>query len=118
MALQHDALERRAFSQVSIHNHLMRTGHSLEFHLEERLALVSSRIRRWIKKVFDCLALSNARRKVERELDVKLHGTDDDHEFMARRNARRETSGMEKIDRSVLRVREAVHEASVNRSYE
>ncbi|RLM61707.1 anthocyanidin 5,3-O-glucosyltransferase-like [Panicum miliaceum] len=65
-----------------------------------------------IKKAFDCLALSNPRRKVERELDVELHDTDDDREFMARRNARREASGMEKIDRSVSRVHETVHEAS------
>jgi hypothetical protein len=62
--------------------------------------------------------LCNARRKVECELDVKLHGTDNDRELMARRNARREALGMAKIDRSVLRVREAVHKTSVNRSRE
>jgi hypothetical protein len=43
---------------------------------------------------------------------------DDDRELMAQRNARREASVMAEIDRSVSRVREAVHEASVNRSRE
>jgi hypothetical protein len=62
--------------------------------------------------------LSNARRKVESELYVELHGTDDDREFMSRRNARCEASVMAKIDRSVSRVREAFHEASVDRSRE
>jgi hypothetical protein len=99
-------------------NYLKRTGHSLEFRPKEHLGLVSGRIHRWIKKAFDCLALCNARRKVERDLDVELHGTDDDRELMARRNARCEASGMAEIDRSVSRIREAVHEASVNRSCE
>jgi hypothetical protein len=111
-------LERRAFARASVRNHLRRTGHSREFRPEECLGLVSGRIRRWIKKAFDCLALCNARRKVERELDVELHGSDDGRELIGRCNARRETSGMAQIDCSVLRVREAVHEASVNRSHE
>jgi hypothetical protein len=37
---------------------------------------------------------------------------------MAQRNARREVSEMVEIDCSMLRVREAVREASVNRSRE
>jgi len=43
---------------------------------------------------------------------------DDDRELMARRNARREASGIVEIDRSVSRVREAFRVASVNRSRE
>jgi hypothetical protein len=50
--------------------------------------------------------------------DVKLHGTDDDRELMARRNARREVSGIVEIDCSVSRVCEAVRKATVNRSRE
>jgi hypothetical protein len=103
---------------VSVRNHLRRTGHSLEFHPKEHLGLVSDHIRRWIKKAFDCLALCNARRKVERELDIEFHGTDDDRELMARRNARCEASGIAQINHSVSRVREAVHEALVNRFHE
>jgi hypothetical protein len=114
MALEHYALERRAFTLASIRNHLKRTGHSLKFRREERLGLIRGRIRRFIKKALDCLTLHNARRKFEREFD----GMDDDHELMVRRNARREASGMAEIDRSVSRVCEAVQEASVNRSYE
>jgi hypothetical protein len=115
MALQHDALERRASARASVRNHLKCIGHSLEFRSEERLGLVSGRICCWIKQAFDCLTLCNARRKVERELDVELHGTDDDRKLMARRNARREALGIAKIDHLVSRVREAVHEASGNR---
>ncbi|RLN04312.1 hydroxyproline-rich glycoprotein-like [Panicum miliaceum] len=104
MALQHDVLERCAFARASIRNHLRSTGHSLEFCPEERLGLVSGRIHHCIKKAFDCLTLCNARRKFERELDVDLHGTDDDRKLMARRNARHEASGMAEIDRSVSRT--------------
>jgi hypothetical protein len=118
MALQHDVLEHRASGRASVRNHLKRTGHSLEFRPEERLGLVSGHIRRWIKKAFDCLALCNARRKVKHGLDVKLHGTDDDRELMAQRNARREALEMAEIDRSISRVCEAVHEASINRSHQ
>jgi hypothetical protein len=116
--LQQDALERRAFVQVSVRNHLRHTGYSLDFRPEERLGLVSGRIRRWIKKAFDCLTLCNARHKVERGLDVELHGTDDDRELMARRNARHEASGIAQIDHPVSRVHEAFPEASVNRFHE
>jgi hypothetical protein len=118
MPLQHDALECRTFARASVRNHLRRTGYSLEFCPEECLELVSGSIRRWIKKTFDCLALCNVSCKVECELDVELHGTDDDRELMARRKARREASGMAQIDCAVLRVHEAVHKASVNRSHE
>jgi hypothetical protein len=117
MALQHDELEHRASAQASVHNHLKRTGHSLKFRMEERLGLVRCRIRHWIVKVFDCLALRNARRKFACEFDVELHGTDDDRELMARRNARGEASGMAEIDLLVSRVCKAVHKASVNRSH-
>jgi hypothetical protein len=51
--LQHDALERRAFARASVRNHLRRTGYSLEFRPEEH------------------------------QLDIKLHGTDDDRKLMA-----------------------------------
>jgi hypothetical protein len=86
--------------------------------MEEHLGLVSGCIHRWIKKAFDFLTLCNSRCKFEHEFDVELHGTDDDRDLMARQNARREASGMTEIDRSMSRVREAVHEASVNRSRE
>ena len=97
---------------------MKRTGHSLEFRPEERIRLVSGRIRRWIKKSFYCLALGNASGKLEREFDVELYAMDDDRELMARRNARREASGIASIDRSVSRVREVIRMASVNRSRE
>jgi hypothetical protein len=51
-------------------------------------------------------------------LMLSLYGTDDDRELMARCNARREASGMVEIDRSVSRVCEVDHKASVNRSYQ
>jgi hypothetical protein len=98
MALQHDALERCASTRASVHNHLKRTGHSLEFRPQERLGLVSDRIRCWIKKAFHCLPLGNASCKFEREFDVELHGTNDDRELMAQRKLRREASGMAEID--------------------
>jgi hypothetical protein len=116
--LQHDALERQAFAWALVRNHLRCTGHSLEFRPGEHIGLVSGCIRHWIKKAFDWLALRNARRKVERELDVELHGTDYDRKLMARRNTRREASGIAQIDRLVSRVCKAVHEASVNRSHQ
>ena len=46
MALQHDALECHASAQAAVHNHLKRTGYSLEFRPEERLGLVRCRIHR------------------------------------------------------------------------
>ena len=56
--------------------------------------------------------------KSYREFNVELHGTDDDHELMARYNARREESGLAEYDCSVSRLREAVHEALVQRSHD
>jgi hypothetical protein len=41
MALQHDALERRASARASVRNHLKRTRHSLEFHLKSALDLLA-----------------------------------------------------------------------------
>ena len=95
-----------------------RTGHSLEFHPAERVCLVSGRIRRLIKKAFHIFSLGKESRKFYREFNVELHGTDDDCELMAQYNARREASGMAKYDRSVSRLREAVHEALVKRSHD
>ena len=118
MSLQHDAFEHRASARASVRHHLKRTGYSLEFHPEEHLGLVSGRIRRWIKKAFHCFKLGKADRKFQREFNVELHGTDDDRELMARYNARREASGMVEYDRSVSRLREAVHEALVKRSHD
>ena len=118
MPLQHDAFERRAAARAAVRNQLERTGHSLEFHLAERVGLVSSRIRHLIKKDFHIFSLGKESRKFYREFNVELHGTDDDRELMARYNARREESGLEEYDRSVSRLREAVHKASVKRSHD
>jgi len=113
MALQHDALERRASARMSVRNQLKRTGHSLEFRPEERIGLVSGRIRRWIKKAFHCLKLGNASHKFEREFDVELHGMDDDGELMARRNARRKRRGLQKL---TVRCREFARRFAWHRS--
>ena len=106
MTLQHDAFER-----------LARTGHFLEFRPEERVGLVSGRIRRWIKKAFYYFTISKDR-KFQREFNVELHGMDDDRELMARYNARREESGLAEFDRNVSRLREAVKKTLVDRSPE
>ena len=63
MPLQHDAFERRASAWAAVCNQLKCTGHSLEFHPEERVGLVSGHIRRWIKKVFYYFTISKADRK-------------------------------------------------------
>ena len=118
MALQHDALEHCAIARASVRNHLKHTGRSLEFHPEERLELVSGRIRHQIKRAFQCFEIRKANRKFEREFNVELHGTDDDRELMARYNARHEALGLAEFDRNVSRLREAVHEALVHRSHE
>jgi len=78
MTLQHDAFERRVSARASVRNQLKCTGHFLEFHPEERVGLVSGRIRRWIKKGFYIFTISKADRKFQREFNVELHGTDDD----------------------------------------
>ena len=118
MPLQHDTFEHRAAAQAAIRNQLERTGHSLEFHPAERVGLVSGRIRRLIKKAFHIFSLGKESHKFYREFNVELHGTDDDRELMARYNARREESGLAEYDRSVSRLREIVHVASVKRSHD
>ena len=118
MTLQHDAFERRAVARAAVCNQLERTGHSLEFHPAERVGLVSGRIRRLIKKAFHIFSLGKESHKFYCEFNVELHGTDDDRELMARYNARREESGLAEYDRSVSRLRDAVHEASVKRSHD
>jgi len=111
-------LERRASARAAVRNQMEATGHSLEFRPEERVGLLRCRIRRWVKRAFQCFELGRENRKFQREFNVELHGTDDDRELMARYNARREASGLAEFDRNVERLREAVHEASVNRSRE
>ena len=73
---------------------------------------------RLIKKAFYIFSLGKESRKFCREFNVELHGTDDDRELMARYNARREESGLAEYDCSVSRLREAVHEALVQRSHD
>ena len=111
-------LERRASARATVRNQMEPTGHSLEFRPEERVGLLRCHIRRWVKRAFQCFELGRENRKFQREFNVELHGTDDDRELMARYNARREASGLAEFDRNVERLREAVHEASVNRSRE
>ena len=97
---------------------MKRTGHSLEFLPEQRVGLVSSRIRRWIKKVFYYFTMSKADRKFQCEFNVELHGMDDDRELMARYNVRREELGLAEFDRNMSRLREAVKKTLVDRSPE
>ena len=111
-------LERRVSARVAVRNQMEATGHSLEFRPEERVGLLRCHIRRWVKRAFQCFELGRENRKFQREFNVELHGTDDDRELMARYNARREASGLAEFDRNVERLREAVHEASINRSCE
>jgi len=116
--LQHDAFEHRAAARTAVRNQLERTCHSVVFHPAERVGLVSGRIHRLIKKAFHIFSLGKESRKFYHEFNVELYGTDDDRELMARYNARREESGLAEYDRSVSRLREAVHEASVKRSHD
>ena len=118
MPLQHDAFERHVSARAAVRNQLKNTGHSLEFRPEDRVGPVSGRIRRWIKKAFYYFTISKADRKFQREFNVELHGTDDDHELMAQYNARREESGLAEFDHNVLRLREAVKKTLVDRSPE
>ena len=83
MPLQHDAFEHRASARAAVRNQLKRIGYSLEFRPEERVGLVSVRIRRWIKKAFYYFTISKADHKFQHEFSVELHGTDDDCELMA-----------------------------------
>ena len=118
MPLQHYAFERRAAARAAVRNQLERTGHSLEFHPAERVGLVSGCIRRLIKKAFHIFSLGKESRKFYHKFNIELHGTDDDSELMAQNNARREESGLAEYDRSVSRLREAVHETLVQRSHD
>ena len=118
MPLQHDVFECRAGARVAVRNQLERTGHSLEFHPAERVGLVSGRIRRLIKKAFHKFSFGKESHKFHHEFNIELHGTDDDRELMARYNARREESGLAEYDHSMSRLREAVHEALVQRSHD
>jgi hypothetical protein len=68
--------------------------------------------------VFYYFTISKADRKFQREFNVELHGTDDDHELMARYNARREELGLAEFDLNVSRFWEAVKETLVDRSRE
>ena len=112
-------LERRASARAAVRNQMEPTGHFLEFRPEKRIGLLRCRIRRWVKRAFQCFELGRENRKFQREFNFELHGIDDDRELMARYNARREASGLAEFDRNVERLREAVHEASVtNRSRE
>ena len=105
-------------ARAAVHNQLEHTGHSLEFHPAERVGLVSCRIHHLIKKAFHIFSLGKESRKFYREFNIELHGTDDDRELMARYNVRHEESGLAEYDRSVSRLREAVHEALVKRSHD
>ena len=111
-------LERRASARVVVRNQLETTGYSFEFRSDECVGLLRCRIRRWVNRAFQCFELGRENRKFQREFNVQLHGTDDDRELMARYNARREASGLAEFDRNMERLREAVHEASANRSCE
>src|SRR6185312_13837967 len=68
----------------------------------------------YLISVLKLVLFLNETYKFYREFNVELHGTDDDRELMARYNTRREESGLAEFDRNVERLREAVHEASVN----
>ena len=108
-------LERRASARALVHNQLEPTRHSLEFRPKERVGFLRGRIRHWVKRAFQCFELGRENRKFQREFNVELHGTDDDHELMARYNARREASGLAEFDRNMERLHEVVHDALVNR---
>ena len=118
MTLQHDAFKHRASARAVVRNQMKRTGYFLEFCPEERVGLVSGRIRRWIKKAFYYFTISKADRKFQHEFNVELHGTDDDHELMARYNARHEESGLAEFNRNMSRLREAVKKTLVDRNPE
>ena len=111
-------LERRASARAAVRNQMEPTRHSLEFRPEERVGLLRCRIRRWVKRAFQCFEVGRENRKFQCEFNVELHGTNDDRELMARYNARREASGLAEFDRNVERLCEAVYEASANRSRE
>ena len=96
----------------------MQSIHPLEFYPAELVGLVSGRIHHLIKKAFHIFSIGKESCKFHREFNVKLHGTDDDRELMALYNTRREESELAEYDRSVSRLREAVHKALVQRSHD
>ena len=98
-------LERRASARAVVRNQMEATGHSLEFRPEERVGLLKCRIRRWVKRAFQCFELGLENRKFQREFNVELHGMDDDRELMARYNARCEASGLVEFDHNVETTR-------------
>ena len=77
------ALESRASARASVRNHLEPTRHSLEFRPKERVGFLRGRIRRWVKRAFQCFELGKANHKFPHEFNVELHDTDDDLELMA-----------------------------------
>ena len=77
-------LERRASTRAAVRNQLEPTGYSFEFRPEERVGLLRCRIRRWVKRAFQCFELGKPNRKFPHEFNVELHDTDDDRELMAR----------------------------------
>ena len=85
---------------------------SVELRLGRRYAI------NWSGMPFHIFSIGKESRKFYREFNVELHGTDDDRELMALYNARREESGLAEYYRSVSRLREAVHEALVQRSHD
>ena len=111
-------LERHASARAAVRNQMEATRQSLEFRPEECVGLLRCRICRWVKRAFQCFELGRENRKFQREFNFELHGIDDDRELMARYNARHEASGLAEFDRNVEKLREAVHEALVNRSRE
>ena len=112
------ALDRCTSARASVHNHVDRTGHSIEFRPEELVGLLRGRIHRLVKRAFQCFELGKTNHKFQREFNVELHGMNDNRELMARYNARREAPGLAEFDGNVSRLREAVHESLVNRSRE
>jgi len=56
-------LERRASARAAVRNQLEPTGLSLEFRPEERIGLLRCRIRRWVKRAFQCFELSRENHK-------------------------------------------------------
>jgi len=60
-------LERRASTRAAVHNQMEATGHSLEFRPEECVGLMKCRIRRWVKRAFQCFELGRENRKFQRE---------------------------------------------------
>ena len=71
-------LERRASARAAVRNQLETTGHSFEFRSDERVGFLRCRIRRWVKRAFQCFELGQKNHKFQREFNVELHGTDDD----------------------------------------